>query len=532
VSRIALDVESLSPNSRDVIGRPDWGYLAGLSLGGPDEADLILASSLTDTINPAQPKPTLLTTEDLDATTASLAGVSAIGRAPFHELRIRGAAGHDQQLAHADTNVTLLLKDSPTLLSITSEDVITFYSFAIGLKSYPVFTYRPSTGVALSALGNDPAIWQDPGFLRLMHKFIHQIATDHKPRPIKVGLIGFGAIGNEHSSRIAAVEGMSITQVCDTSPERLNAALLENPGAHMTKDAEQVLESDVDVVIVSTPPNSHAALGLRSLEAGKNVVLEKPMALTIEQCDEMLGLARKKGLLLSVYQNRRWDEDFLLIRQAINGGHLGEVFRIETFVGGYSHPCNFWHSDQDVSGGAIFDWGSHLIDQMLQIAPAPVASVSATNLKRVWHDVTNADHSIVNIRFTNGATAEFTHSDIAAALKPRWYILGTKGALVGNWRTERVITRTPIGTLNEDVLAPADSPPQVQLYKPGGSVMTLRPEPQDVTNGHTYHQELADYLHFGLPMSIKPEQSRDVIAIMQAAEQSAAAGGVLIVPEI
>lgn len=532
MSRIALAVETLPPTLQAPIRLAQWGAVAGLTTVDLNQADFNLAFGGSAILDDSTARPMLLSTFELSPAAASLAGVTMVGRTPFHQIRIRQTVGEIKTLTHADPQATLLFADSPTLLKPDSDDVLTFGSFAIGLDNYPAFTFRPSTGVALTALGNDPTIWQNRDFLRLIHKFAHQVSQSGPTEVIRVGLLGFGAIGDEHSSRIAAVEGIGVTAICDTSADRLTAAMASNPTAQATQDADELLKSDVDLIIVSTPPNSHAKWGLRALDAGKHVVLEKPMALTMAECDLMLNQAVAKDLLLSVYQNRRWDADFLTIEKAISGGRIGEVFRIETFVGGFSHPCNFWHSDQDVSGGAIFDWGSHLIDQILQIAPAQVASVNATNLKRVWHDVTNADHSIVNLTFTNGTTGEFTHSDISAALKPRWYILGTQGALVGNWRTERVISRSPIGTLDEDVLSPADSPAQVNLYDPDGSVTTLKPTTDAGQVSGGYHQELVDYLHLGLPMTIKPKQSRDVIAIMQAAEESAKAGGISIIPDL
>ena len=155
-----------------------------------------------------------------------------------------------------------------------------------------------------------------------------------------------------------------------------------------------------------------------------------------------------RGLLAVVYQNRRFDPDHLAVRRIIDRGDIGEVFHVETFVGGYGHPCNLWHSDEGVSGGAFYDWGSHLLDQVLDLIPTPIDYVTAAAHKRQWFDVTNADHSRVTIRFTDGVEAEFTHSDLAAALKPRWYVLGTRGAIVGQWRSEKIVARNDIGTLD------------------------------------------------------------------------------------
>jgi len=283
-----------------------------------------------------------------------------------------------------------------------------------------------------------------------------------------------------------------------------------------------IARDDVDLIVVSTPPSTHAVWALRAIEAGKHVVVEKPFAIRSEEADAVLAAADAAGLLAVVYQNRRYDPDHLAIRSVVRAGTIGEVFSVETFVGGFGHPCNLWHSDEDVSGGAFYDWGSHVLDQILDLMPAEVEYVTATNHKRRWFDVTNADHSRVTLRFVDGAEAEFVHSDIAAALKPRWYVLGTDGAVVGTWRSERVVSRNDVGTLLEDVLAPADSPPLLDLHASDGSVTRLAtplPEP------YGFHREVSDHIRLGLPMEVTGAQSRRVLAVMEAARASAATSG-------
>jgi scyllo-inositol 2-dehydrogenase (NADP+) len=280
--------------------------------------------------------------------------------------------------------------------------------------------------------------------------------------------------------------------------------------------------ADVDLVIVSTPPNSHADWALRALDAGKHVVVEKPFCITTGEADEMLDSARSGDRLLAVYQNRRWDADYLTLRRLVRDGAVGDVFHYESFVGGYGHPCNYWHSDEEVSGGAVYDWGSHYIDWLLDLLPREVEHVTAATHKRHWHDVTNADHTRVSVRFADGAEADFVHSDLAAAMKPKWYVLGTAGAIVGLWRHERVISRDAVGGLVEETLAPADSPASLTLHHPDGSVTSVAvPAPPQ----HAFHRELADRLLSGAPMSVTADDARRNIAVMEAAVTSAREGG-------
>jgi predicted dehydrogenase len=283
-----------------------------------------------------------------------------------------------------------------------------------------------------------------------------------------------------------------------------------------------VRSPDVDVVVISTPPVTHADWALELLEAGKHVVLEKPMALTSASCDQVIEVAQGNGLLAVVYQNRRFDPDFRALQKLIRAGELGDVFHLEAFVGRFSHPCNYWHSDAEVSGGALFDWGSHIIDQIVQLMPGEIQSVTARNQKLLWHDVTNADHARMTLHYSDGREASFIYSDISAALKPRWYLAGTKGGVIGSWRHERVVHRSAIGTLSEDVLDPADSPPELTLYAADGRISQI---PGDYAPQAAFHSELADYLSLGLPMTVNAQQSRRVVALLEAAELSALEDG-------
>jgi scyllo-inositol 2-dehydrogenase (NADP+) len=136
--------------------------------------------------------------------------------------------------------------------------------------------------------------------------------------------------------------------------------------------------------------------------------------------------------------------------------------------------------------------------------------------------VTNADHTRVSVRFADGAEADFVHSDLAAAMKPKWYVLGTAGAIVGLWRHERVISRDAVGGLVEETLAPADSPASLTLHHPDGSVTSVAvPAPPQ----HAFHRELADRLLSGAPMSVTADDARRNIAVMEAAVTSAREGG-------
>jgi predicted dehydrogenase len=449
-------------------------------------------------------------------------GVRPADRTPAHEVRVRPSAEVDPRGTEP-----LLVTERVLRIDSLDPDVCVLATASVGYREHAVAAMGTAC-IGLLSLGTSPGWWQSLDALRLVALLADRVMGVDDGPVVRVGMIGYGAIGHEHAVAVDAVPGLTMTAVADLSRPRLAVAQQVAPGARVTIEATDLLEDpEVDLVVVSTPPNTHASWAARALAAGKHVVLEKPMALTSAECDAVVEQAADAGLLLVVYQNRRFDPDYRALRAVVQAGRIGEVFHLESFVGGYGHPCNYWHSDAAVSGGAIFDWGSHFLDQVLDLMPGEVQHVTAAAHKRRWHDVTNADHARVTLRFTDGREAEFVHSDLAAALKPKWLVLGTHGAVVGHWRTEKVVTRTAVGTLAEDVLAPADSPAELTLHGADGSVTHLAVAPAPA---QAFHRELADHLHRGLPMTVRAEQSRRVVALMEAAEASARQDAVPVRP--
>ncbi len=478
---------------------------------------------------------------DPDGRLAEAAGLVVAGRSGVHDVRLRAGADAGplaaRVLDHTHAGLAHLgehthATDAVLAVDKVRDDVAVLLTAHLALAVHPVAAWRPAAGAAGGVLtwtlGTHPAAVTAPNAVRLLVLALRQVLAVPERPPVRVGLLGYGAIGHEHSRAVRHTAGLELAAVCDTSEQRLDAARAAAPDVRRYTDADALLDDDgVDLLVVSTPPATHADWAARALAAGKHVVVEKPFAIRTEEADEILSAATARGLLACVYQNRRFDPDHLAIRRAVEAGLLGEVFHLEAFVGGYGHPCNLWHSDADVSGGAFYDWGAHVLDQILDLVPDDVEHVTAAEHKRMWLDVTNADHSRVTLRFASGAEAEFVYSDLAAALKPRWYVLGTRGAVVGHWRTEKIVSRNDIGTLAEDVLSPADATPLLDLHAADGSVTRLATPPAPP---YRFHAELSDRLALGLPMSVTGDQSRRVLSVMEAASVSAREGGRPVVP--
>ena len=382
-------------------------------------------------------------------------------------------------------------------------------------------------------LGHEPATYENAEFQKLMHRALLFAARQEAGPPVGVGLIGYGAIARAHATSISNTAGLRLGGVCDVSSDRRELAKREWGVPTHSSTEDLFGDPEIGLVVVGTPPSAHADAVLAALAAGKHVVCEKPFALRVEEVDRMVDSAVAGDRVLTVYQSRRWDPDYVALRDVVRSGRIGELFYMESFIGGYSHPCDFWHSHEPVSGGTIYDWGSHYFDWVLQLFPDTVKTVSAVGHKRVWHDVTNSDQVRVDLTFANGAQASFLQSDIAAALKPKWYLLGTLGAVVGEWRDETIKSRNPAGDLVEERLAPADSPARVKVMRPaadGGSheevlVLARRDE-------NAFYRNLADHLAWDEPLAVPPDEARRTVAVMESAAHSIARGGAQIEVDI
>ena len=386
-----------------------------------------------------------------------------------------------------------------------------------------VLAYERGSFINLG-LGWTDGVYADPALQQLVYRALCHAAGEAPGKTVRVGMIGYGAIGREHADAISAVTGFELAAVCDRAQARLDAAKEEFDARGFLEPADLLADPDVDLVVVGTPPVTHAEVVLQALAAGKHVICEKPFALRVEEVDRMLEAAGDR--VMTVYQSRRWDPDFVAMRDAVRGGAIGDLFYLESFIGGFGHPCSYWHSHEPISGGTIYDWGSHYFDWMLQVMPQKVASVSAQAHKRVWHDVTNSDQVRVDVMFEDGRQGTFLQSDVAAALKPKWYLLGTAGSITGDWRFEAVKSRAWTGDLVEERLNPPESPAIVTVHRPTSTGASHRETlALPARSPYGFYRNLGDHLLLGEPLAVRPQESRRVVGVMEAATQSIARGG-------
>jgi predicted dehydrogenase len=381
----------------------------------------------------------------------------------------------------------------------------------------------------VSGLGQTDAALATPALATILRRALRPDRA-RAAAPVGLGVVGYGPYGGMgfvHGTAASSTPGLALVAACDRDPDRRKAAEQDFAGVRSYATVEELAnDEEVDLAIVALPPVAHAGVALQLLRAGKHVALEKPLCLTVADANALLAEARAGDRVLTVNQSRRWDQDFRAIRQAVADGLLGEVFNVETFVGGFEHPCRAWHSEDSVSGGTVYDWGSHHVDWMLQLFGGPPATVTAVGHKRVWHDVTNLDQLRVRLQWDDGREAEFLSSDVAAVRRPKFYVQGTRGTLVGHYRPVAFERIDPaLGFVREPVHhaeAPADL--VLATYTSGSGISEGRLGLPPV-QPFAFHRNLADHLLAGDPLAVQPESARDVVAVLEAATASAAAGG-------
>ena len=364
--------------------------------------------------------------------------------------------------------------------------------------------------VLYTGLGHDERAFNHPTFRKLMHRAVMWTTDSIKPGPIRVGLVGYGPsfnMGKLHADTMHGTGAFKVTAVADIDPKRTKAAKKELDDVKVFADHHKLAASGLcDIAIVITPHNCHASIAVDLLKAGVGVISEKPFSITIDQATEMIEAAQAADVMLSVFHNRRWDGDYLTIKRIIEDGLIGEPFQCEAFFGSYDYPGDWWRSHKPISGGAIYDWGAHFTDWILNLMPYKMESVTGFFSKRVWHDVTNEDHCKAIIRFEDNRSADLEMSSIAGRGKPKWRILGTKGGLTQDWEKPVKVTTFINGTREEM---------EVPLLKDSWSA---------------YYGGIADHLLYGEPLPVTPESARRVIAVLELAEKSSKTGQAEPVP--
>ncbi|QLE76044.1 oxidoreductase [Streptomyces rectiverticillatus] len=250
----------------------------------------------------------------------------------------------------------------------------------------------------------------------------------------RVGLIGYGLAGSVfHAPLIAATDGLVLDTVVTGNPDRQRQAATEHPAVRTVADSEALFEraGELDLVVIASPNRTHVPLARTALEAGLPVVVDKPLAATAAEAEALAGLAEERGLLLSAFQNRRWDNDFRTVQRLLADGALGGVLRFESrFERWRPQPKGGWRESGDPAdiGGLLYDLGSHVVDQALTLFGPAACVYAEVDVRRPGAEAD--DDTFIAVTHTGGVRSHLWVSATTAQLGPRFRVLGSAAGYV------------------------------------------------------------------------------------------------------
>jgi predicted dehydrogenase len=331
-----------------------------------------------------------------------------------------------------------------------------------------------------------------------------------------VVVVGYGGMGGWHTRYLKESDAADLLGIYDIKPERCEVAR-EN-GIYAYESFEAVLADErVDFVTLAVPNELHKPLAIAAMAAGKHVISEKPVTLSSTDLQEIFDASAKYGRLFTTHQNRRWDCDYLMMKQAYASGDLGKVFQIESRIQGSRGIPGDWRGKKEHGGGMILDWGVHLIDQMLGIVYDKKINKVYCRCDHLTNDEVD-DGFQLDLYFEHDLTARIEVGTSHFIQMPRFYMAGTEGAaMINDWRENcRVICCTDHSE--------KDVKPVVTA---AGLTKTMAPRDEKTTHEHEIVRPDSDvhdfYRNFTRSIDgledqlIKNKEVRRVLRVMEAA---------------
>lgn len=338
--------------------------------------------------------------------------------------------------------------------------------------------------------------------------------------PIRIGLVGCGAISTQHLEAISSLEGLRLAGVVSASAERARA-VGERWGVPWSVHLEDLLgREDLDAVTIATPSGLHPAQALAALRSGRHAVVEKPIALTVADADEIVREGRQRGLTVATISQRRFEPAVRALRAAVDAGALGRLSLVIA-EGLYHRPQSYydsaaWRGTRDLDGGVLMNQAIHTVD-LLRWIGGPVASVSA-HLATLGHAMEAEDTASVSLRFASGAVGEIVATTCLAREQPtELRVYGDRGhvRLVGETAAEWEVPGVPALSPSEDAVAPPAGIGATQTWG---------------TTAGGYLRQYADFseaVRTGRPPAVTGEDGRNAVEVITAAYQADREGRVV-----
>ena len=334
----------------------------------------------------------------------------------------------------------------------------------------------------------------------------------------KVAVIGYGGMGGWHCEHLQNSDVAELAGIYDIKEERRELA--RSRGIRAYESFEEVLaDPEVDILTLAIPNDCHKEDAILGLRAGKNVISEKPVTLSSADLQEMIDAANETGKLFTVHQNRRWDADFLSMKEIYESGSLGPVFNIESRVHGSRGIPGDWRQLPEHGGGMMLDWGVHLIDQILQMIPEKIRTVYA-----VMDHVTNElvdDGFKLDIRFDSGLLVRVEVGTSNFINLPRWYMQGRDGtAIIYDWDLSGKIVRCENWD-EKDVVPVVTAAGLTKTMAPRDeSTIAEHDVPKPNPDVHDFYRNVCKAIDGLEPQLVTHPQMMRVMKLMEAAFES------------
>ncbi len=339
--------------------------------------------------------------------------------------------------------------------------------------------------------------------------------TDATGQPIRTAVVGFGVSGRVfHSPFLAADPAYSLDVIVTANPERAEDAAERYPAASVLASVEEMLAraGDLDLVVIGTPPATHADIATAALDAGLDVVVDKPFTVTSAEGRNLIAHAERLGRRLTVFQNRRWDGDFLTVRDLVETGRLGAVRRFESRFEWYKPEIrSSWKAEATVSdgGGILFDLGTHLIDQAVQLF-GPVAEASAELAVNRPGGVAD-DDAFVALRHESGTISHLWMNSLAPQFGPRFHVLGSQSGYTSHGLDGQEAALGAGASPSDDDYG-VTPPERWGVFGVEGS---LEPLPTIRGDYGAFYRVLADSIRGGAPLPVDPADSVGVLELIE-----------------
>jgi len=352
---------------------------------------------------------------------------------------------------------------------------------------------------------------------------------------LNAAIVGYGGMGKWHHNAIrAAVPGIEVISAYDLRPEAMEEA--RNNDLTVYGNAQELLaDPNVSLVIIATPNDSHKDYIIGALKAGKHVVCEKPVVLSVRDLLEIMEVSKESDALFTIHQNRRWDKDFQIVKTILDEGTIGNPYFIESRVNGSSVFLHGWRDYQVNGGGMLYDWGVHLIDQALQLIPEKVTSVTA-HIFNVYSKEVD-DNVKILLRFESGLSMMLEVATNCFIPAPRWHVSGADGTVViQNWNCDGKIVQLAdreARKWDNDIVYTAAGPTRTMAPRPVSTTVEKElPNIRDARGNEYHRHSSADIFYHNLIAAIKgqtepyvtAEQALRVIKIIELAFESGETG--------